>query len=941
MAPDVSIIIPVWNQWALTQRCLETLFAYTDGQRIEVIVVNNGSTDETVQGLDHANTPLVIHTNEHNLGFARACNQGAALAKAPVLLFLNNDTELHAGWLPPLLQALDAHPRAAMVGNLLLFPNGRIQHAGVALAYGLGYPLSAYHVLEGEPCEAAPKQLQTCSAVTAACVAVRAAVFRHLRGFDEGYINGYEDIDLCLRARAAGHEVLFEPRSVITHVTSATLGRFAHEQHNIDRLHAQWLGRVDQFDKDLRHDLRAATPRAKADRSPLTVVSLVLPGALPTLAAWMETTKATLGAQDAWMIVNAGADLTSQNYAAWMAKQANAQWLSAPQDTEAAWHAALAQLETDLVALSPPNCVPSWHWLDRAVAHLQSDPTLAVVAAGLPPMGTTGAVTDDLDLSVMEHALGPIVQGRRETTGVPETMCFVARGNCVKAAGLLPAAIHEFGPRLAQLGLSLATAWDMYARRLAAPARPAHTLESARQVLLGQAANLASAAGANDAVISSQFGKAPRREKVSIVVPVFNQAPLTHAFLQALYAHTPHDFEVILVDNGSGPEVAEVANTFARQHGNLSCVRNERNEGFAYACNQGLDRCQGAYAVVINNDVLVPAGWLQRLLSVFESDSSIGVVGPMTNRCVGIQQVQPAPYADAKQFAIAAAARALTHRGGVLNVGRLVGLCLLIKTEVIKRIGGFDPIFGYGNFEDDDFCLRARRAGFRLAVAEDVLLHHEGSSTFTGAGFDARALAQQNWEIFCHKWRHDPEANQFSQVEALANSAPFDADADVVPTDFQRQFHPNIAALPLNTDKRLRLLMVPDLGNTMWLAVVQTYLEAFTATSPVALVLRPHPPTPERAHSLVQAVSALLNQLPMPQSAPQIILEASWLCPQAQARLYAAMSAWLRTPGPHEPFVARECAAMGLPTLYPAKADLLAFVNSHTGRPVAPMGDHA
>ena len=128
----VSIIIPVYNKLDYTTRCIESLVMNSgETTPYEIILVDNSSTDGTPGYLQSLQGDVTVISNKTNLGFARACNQGARLARGRLLLFLNNDTVPHPGWLDALVQGIE-EDEADIVGARLLYPNGRIQHAGVA-----------------------------------------------------------------------------------------------------------------------------------------------------------------------------------------------------------------------------------------------------------------------------------------------------------------------------------------------------------------------------------------------------------------------------------------------------------------------------------------------------------------------------------------------------------------------------------------------------------------------------------------------------------------------------------------------------------------------------------------------------------------------------------------------------------------------------------------
>lgn len=191
---------------------------------VEVVVVDNG----TGHGVD---ADQVIR-NPDNLGFAAACNQGAEVASGELVVFLNNDCEVQGGWLEPLVENIEAG--AGIAGSLLVHPDGSVAHAGVAFHRTPDGTLVATN-RTGEHAQS------SVDAVTGACLAIRKDLFFRLGGFDEGYMNGYEDVDLCLQARRAGWTVMYDPASVVVHHESASgPARWTHVRQNVARLQERW-----------------------------------------------------------------------------------------------------------------------------------------------------------------------------------------------------------------------------------------------------------------------------------------------------------------------------------------------------------------------------------------------------------------------------------------------------------------------------------------------------------------------------------------------------------------------------------------------------------------------------------------------------------------------------------------------------------------------------
>lgn len=219
----VSIMIPHYGAQELLQACLAAIWANT-AMEVEVVVVDNGT--------GHPIDADVVIRNEDNLGFAAACNQGAAASSGEHLCFLNNDTEVRGGWLEPLVAHLERG--AGIVGSLLLYPDGQIQHAGVRLYRDQN------GILMAENRRQAYAQGEV-DAVTGACMAVLRDVFFQAGGFDEGFWNGAEDVDFCLQVRSLGYRCVYEPASVVTHRESVSgPERWRKVRENVARFHQKW-----------------------------------------------------------------------------------------------------------------------------------------------------------------------------------------------------------------------------------------------------------------------------------------------------------------------------------------------------------------------------------------------------------------------------------------------------------------------------------------------------------------------------------------------------------------------------------------------------------------------------------------------------------------------------------------------------------------------------
>jgi GT2 family glycosyltransferase len=234
---DLSILIPVYNCWDLTQACLESLREHPPALEFEVIIVDDGSTDETRTELAKLVAPYRIFCNEENRGFSANNNFAAKEALGEVLCLLNNDTELTPGWWEPLWETLHLAPRAGVVGNIQFRSStGEVDHAGVYISNTLEM-LHWRKIPETAPGD---RWLEW-PCVTAACCLIRRDLFFQVGQFDTTYRNGYEDMDLCLKAWKAGYRNYVALESRIFHHVSSSPGRSDHNQPNFWHYQDRWL----------------------------------------------------------------------------------------------------------------------------------------------------------------------------------------------------------------------------------------------------------------------------------------------------------------------------------------------------------------------------------------------------------------------------------------------------------------------------------------------------------------------------------------------------------------------------------------------------------------------------------------------------------------------------------------------------------------------------
>jgi GT2 family glycosyltransferase/Tfp pilus assembly protein PilF len=252
------------------------------------------------------------------------------------------------------------------------------------------------------------------------------------------------------------------------------------------------------------------------------------------------------------------------------------------------------------------------------------------------------------------------------------------------------------------------------------------------------------------------FRKPPldKSNLVSIIIPCCNEINYTRLCLESLLRNTREPYELILIDNASQDGTGAFFDDIRTRSGpcRVEIIRNAVNRGFPAACNQGIERSQGRYVVFLNNDIVLTPCWLDGLVEpARQTEQNIGLVGPVTNYAAPPQKIEPACRSPEELDAFAQRRHA-EHAGRLLFMRRLTSFCLLVRRDVLDRIGGFDERFGLGFFDDDDLCLRACAAGFRLAVALSVYVHHFGSRTFRGLGIDCWQQLRDNLDRFREKW---------------------------------------------------------------------------------------------------------------------------------------------------------------------------------------------
>jgi GT2 family glycosyltransferase/SAM-dependent methyltransferase/glycosyltransferase involved in cell wall biosynthesis len=264
-----------------------------------------------------------------------------------------------------------------------------------------------------------------------------------------------------------------------------------------------------------------------------------------------------------------------------------------------------------------------------------------------------------------------------------------------------------------------------------------------------------------EAILAGITGATPL---ASITVVSYNNLELTKLCLESILLNTDYpNYEIIVVDNHSSDGTQAYLRYMTSIHENLHILLNPGNHGFAKANNQGLAQAAGEYLVLLNNDTIVPPGWLGRLIRHLH-DLRVGLVGPVTN-FVGNEAKINVNYKTWSEMETFARDHTWKNENLVSEIHMLAMYCVALRRDVYETVGPLDEQFGVGLFEDDDYMHRLRQAGYQLLCAQDVFIHHFGQASFIKLIHDGsydqvfeknRRHYEQKWDVTWKPHQHRP-----------------------------------------------------------------------------------------------------------------------------------------------------------------------------------------
>ncbi len=230
--------------------------------------------------------------------------------------------------------------------------------------------------------------------------------------------------------------------------------------------------------------------------------------------------------------------------------------------------------------------------------------------------------------------------------------------------------------------------------------------------------------------------------KCDIIIPVWNQVEHTRACVDSVMRNTSYPYRLIMVDNGSDDATKSYLEELkANNPAQVELIRNEKNLGFVKAVNQGLKASDAPYVCLLNNDTIPAPGWLERLVEFAQSHKDAGLLNPV---CDGHLDTPIDEYAK----------RLEANKGRYMEMNQCFGFCMLMKRELIDKIGYLDEAFGIGGFDDTDYSMRAHKAGYRSVCVHDAYVYHKQHVSFKAMG-DRKKLVLPGEKAYFEKWpRH-------------------------------------------------------------------------------------------------------------------------------------------------------------------------------------------
>lgn len=272
-----------------------------------------------------------------------------------------------------------------------------------------------------------------------------------------------------------------------------------------------------------------------------------------------------------------------------------------------------------------------------------------------------------------------------------------------------------------------------------------------------------------------------KNKKTSIIILTYNNLNYNRICLDSIRKYTSaQTYEIIVVDNNSTDGTRE----WLKEQTDIKLILNDENVGFPKGCNLGIEASEKDNDLLfLNNDTKVTPRWLDNLKICLYSDDKIGATSSITNNCSNYQVIN-VPYNDVEHIIEFADSNNISTPEKWEQKARLVAFCMLIKRDVINKIGIFDERFTPGNFEDDDLCMRITEAGYKLMVCNDSFIHHFGSTSFKKDYAKFNSVLKINAQRFEEKWGFNSNSQSLLKFHIIDRiNEPSDKELNILEFD--------------------------------------------------------------------------------------------------------------------------------------------------------------
>lgn len=211
-------------------------------------------------------------------------------------------------------------------------------------------------------------------------------------------------------------------------------------------------------------------------------------------------------------------------------------------------------------------------------------------------------------------------------------------------------------------------------------------------------------------------------KRCDLIIPVWNHLEMTADCIASIKKNTKYPYGIILIDNASDEPTRQYLKSLSEKMSAVRVIRNDENKGFVKAVNQGIKESVAPYICVMNNDTVVTEGWLSELVSILAGNADIGLINPSSNTsCQFPGKLDIESYAKTLN----------ALKGKYQELYRCRGFAMVVKKEVVDKIGCLDTTFGMGYFDDIDYSKRAQKLGYRTVRAKAAYVYHKGSQSFS------------------------------------------------------------------------------------------------------------------------------------------------------------------------------------------------------------------